>query len=323
MLKVANGLIAIVGGVGGVMLLFYILNMVVERLPGEWEGRLKPYVFIGPAIFVVVVFLIYPSIRTAIDSFFADDAFVGFGNYVALAQDPSVRGTLVNNLVWILFVPTFSVGFGLAIAVLADRLRPRWEKVSKSVIFLPMAISFVGASTIWKFVYEVRPPGRPQIGLLNGIITAIGFDPVSWLTTTAFNLNDIMLTVIVIWLQAGFAMVLLSAAIKGVPEETIEAARIDGATEVQIFWRVTIPQIRTTIAVVTTTIVILVLKVFDVVYVMTNGNFETEVIANRFIKEAFTFRQFGRAAAIVMVLMVVVIPVMISNIRRFRAEEAR
>jgi alpha-glucoside transport system permease protein len=325
MLKVINGLLAVIGGVGGVMLLFWSLNWVVEKLPPGWESRLKPYVFIGPAMLAVTIFIIYPGIRTVLLSFFSanSEEFVGVQNYAELAQDPNLRSALFNNFLWILFVPTVSVALGLVVAVLADRLSPRSEKIAKSVIFLPMAISFVGASTIWKFIYEWRPAGQPQIGVLNAIWTGLGGQPQTWLQISTVRVNTFLLMIILMWLQAGFAMVLLSAAIKGVPDETLEAARIDGATEVQIFWRVIVPQIASTIVVVLTTIVILVLKVFDIVYVMTGGNFNTDVVANRFITELFNFRQFGRAAAIVVALIIATIPIMIYNIRTFRAGESR
>lgn len=325
MVKIINGLIAIVAGVGGITVLFWLLNAIVERLPDKWEQRIKPYVFIGPAMFAVGVFLVYPGVRTIILSFFdaTSENFVGLRNYQELVGDPNLCSALFNNILWILFVPTLAVVIGLLVAVLADRLRPRWEKVTKSVIFLPMAISFVGASTIWGFVYAWRPPGTAQIGILNAVWTAFGGEPQTWLQISTARLNTFLLMVILIWLQAGFAMVLLSAAIKGVPDETLEAARIDGATEIQIFFRVIIPQIASTIVVVLTTIVILVLKVFDIVYVMTGGNYNTDVVANRFITELFNFRQFGRAAAIVVALIIATIPVMIYNIRTFRAGEAR
>ena len=324
MIQLLNALIAIIGGVIGIMALFWGANFLVERLPAGWEQRLKPYVFIGPALAVVSLFLVFPGIRTIILSFFGPDAseFVGFQNYTELIGEEEIRATLINNVLWLIVVPLFSVLFGLIVAVLADRLKPRWESVTKSLIFLPMAISFVGASTIWGFVYAFRSEGLGQIGILNAIITGLGFDPVAWLQTDTFRLNTFLLTVIMVWLQTGFAMVLLSAAIKNVPEDTIEAARIDGATEVQIFFRVVVPQILSTIFVVSTTILILVLKVFDIVYVLTAGNFQTDVIANRFINELFRFGNDGRASTLVVFLMIAVIPFMILNIRRFREEEA-
>lgn len=315
-------ILAIAVGVGGVMVLFWALNALVERLPETWEQRAKPYVFVGPAILVVGLFLLFPALDTLRNSFMdaRSEDYVGLTNYRFLVTDDAIASAIWNNVLWIIFVPTVSVIIGLAVAVLADKLRPRWENTSKSLIFLPMAISFVGASTIWGFMYTWRAPGTSQIGLLNAVWQALGGTPIPWLQNAA--LNDFALMFIMVWLQAGFAMVLLSAAIKNVPEDTLEAARIDGASESQIFWRVVLPQIKSTVVVVGTTILILVLKVFDIVYVMTNGNFGTEVIANRFISEIFTFRQFGRAAAIVVFLMVATIPVMIVNIRKFRAQEA-
>lgn len=323
-IKILNGLIAIIAGVGGALVLFWLLNAAVERLPKKWELRLKPYVFVGPALLIVTLFLIYPTVNTAYLSVRGNtgDEFVGLENFTRLFTEAEFQQTLINNILWVLVVPVMAVVIGLAVAVLADRLRPRWENVSKSVIFMPMAISFVGASTIWGFIYAVRPAGRPQVGILNAIVQGLGGEPVAWLQTQTFNFNDFLLMFIMIWLQAGFAMVLLSAAIKSVPDETIEAARIDGASEWQTFWRVVIPQIRSTIAVVFTTILILVMKVFDIVYVMTGGNFQTDVVGNRFFTELFNFRNQGTAAAIVMVLLIAVIPAMYFNIRRFREQEA-
>jgi alpha-glucoside transport system permease protein len=320
-----EGVIAVVVALGGTIVLFWALNKLVEQFPSRWEHRLRPYVFVGPALIIVGVIILYPALRTIYLSFFdaRSDNFVGMDNYVVLATDRDLRSALFNNLLWIVFVPTISVAIGLVVAVLADRLRPTPEKVTKSLIFMPMAISFVGASTIWGFIYVWRPEGQDQIGLLNAMWTAVGGSPQTWLQFSTLRTNSFLLMVILIWLQAGFAMVLMSAAIKNVPEDTIEAARIDGGNEIQIFFRVVIPQIRSTIMVVLTTIVILVLKVFDVVFVLTGGRFDTDLVAVRFIRELFTFREFGRAAAIVVVLMLATIPVMIYNIKQFREQEAR
>ena len=248
--QLTQAVLAITVGVGGVMLLFWALNALVERLPEKWEHRLKPYVFIGPALAVVGLFLVFPAVDTIRRSFMnaQSSEWVGLENYKYLVTNAAVRSAIWNNILWIIIVPAVSVAVGLAVAVLADKLTQRWENVSKSMIFLPMAISFVGAATIWGFIYTWRPPGTPQIGLLNAIWQGLGGKPIAWLQSPA--LNDFALMAIMIWLQAGFAMVLLSAAIKGVPTETIEAARIDGATETQIFWRVTVPQIKSTIVVV-------------------------------------------------------------------------
>ena len=324
MLKIANGVIAVLGGVAGAMLLFWLLNAAVERLPASWEHRLKPYVFSGPALAALTLFLVFPAVLTIRASFYDSNTinFVGLQNYTTMLAQSEVLSVFFNNFLWIVMVPTFSVLFGLAVAVLADRLTARWENISKSVIFLPMAISFIGAATIWNFVYAYRPAGRPQIGLLNAIWTAIGFEPVAWLQTPTLRLNTFLLTIVMIWMQAGFAMVLLSAAIKSVPEETIEAARIDGATETQTFFRVVVPQIKSTIFVVFTTITILVMKIFDIVFALTGGNYNTDVVTNRFYFELFRFFENGRAAVLVVVLMIAIIPLMVANIRRFREEEA-
>ena len=222
-----------------------------------------------------------------------------------------------NNLLWLVLVTGISVSLGLIIAVLVDKIS--YEPIVKSLIFLPMAISFVGASVIWRFIYAYRPLGDEQIGLLNAIIVSLGFEPVGWLVER--SVNNFALIIIMIWLYTGFAMVILSAAIKGIPQDIVEAARIDGANSWQIFWRITIPMIRSTILVVSTTIIILVLKIFDIVFVMTGGNNGTEVIASRMIKEMFNYRNFGRGSAIAIILLLLIIPVMISNIRRFQTQE--
>lgn len=305
------------------MALFFFLNMTVEGLPQRVESRLKPYIFVLPAVAFIGLFLIYPTVQTIVYSFADDEsqAWVGFQNYQDILGDPDFRETLFNNFLWILIVPAVTVTLGLLVAVLADKLSDSWEKTSKSVIFLPMAISFVGAATIWRFVYDSKV-GDTQIGLQNGIVTALGFDPVSWLQLDTFSVNDLLLMVILVWLQVGFSMVLLSAAIKSVPEETLEAARIDGASEVQTFFQVVVPQIRGTLITVFITVLILVMKVFDVVYVMTGGDFGTNVIGLEFFLQIFQFGNNGIAAAIVVLLMLAVIPVLIYQVRHFREEES-
>jgi len=324
MIRVINALLAIVGGVGGALLVFYVLNKLVEMLPQKWEERLKPYAFILPAVAAIGVFLIYPAVRTIILSFAnsTSTAWVGMKNYTDLLSSSDFRITLVNTLLWIAVVPAVVVALGLAIATLADRLGSQGEKLTKSSIFLPMAISGVGAATIWRFVYETRPAGETQIGLQNAIWTALGFDPVAWLQEDTLRLNTFLLMIILIWAQVGFSMVLLSAAVKGVPIDTIEAARIDGANERQIFFRVTVPQIWGTVITVFITVLITVLKAFDIVFVMTNGNFNTDIIAVRFFNELFRNGDNGRASAIVVMLMIAVLPVVIYQVRHFRAEEA-
>jgi alpha-glucoside transport system permease protein len=324
MIRLINALLAIVGGVGAALLLFWVLNKLVELLPLKWEERLKPWVFIGPAVAAIAFFLIYPAIRTVILSFAnaQSTAFIGTKNYTDLLSSSDFRQTLYNTLLWIAVVPAVTVALGLAVAVLADRLGPRSEKLSKSLIFLPMAISGVGQATIWRFIYEARPEGEAQIGVQNAVWTALGFDPVAWLQVDTARLNSFLLMVILIWAQVGFSMVLLSAAVKGVPVDTLEAARIDGANERQIFFRVIVPQIWATVITVFITVLIGVMKIFDVVYVMTNGNFNTDVIAVRFFNELFRNGNNGRAAAIVVMLMIAVLPVIVYQVRHFRAEEA-
>jgi len=324
MIRFINALLAIIGGVGVALLLYYVLNRLVEALPQKWEERLKPWVFAGVALAVIGLFLIYPAVRTFILSFAnaTTTAWVGLENYTDLLSSRDFQITLGNTLLWIAVVPAVTVALGLGVAVLADRLGPQSEKLSKSIIFLPLAISGVGAATIWRFLYEARPAGEPQIGLLNAIWTAFGFDPVAWLTVDTLRFNSFLLMVVVIWAQVGFSMVLLSAAVKGVPVDTLEAARIDGANERQIFFKVTVPQIWGTVITVFITVLITVLKAFDIVFVMTNGNFNTDIIAVRFFNELFRNGDNGKAAAIVVMLMIAVIPVVAYQVRHFRAEEA-
>ncbi len=323
-IKILNALIAIVGGVLGAMLLYWLLNQLAQRLPGKWEHRVKPYVFVGPAVLIIGFFLIYPALQTIHFSFAnrTSTGYVGFQNYTDLLTSSAFLQTLFNTLLWIVVVPAVVIGFGLLIAVMADRLGARGEKSVKSIIFLPMAISAVSAGTVWGFIYTLRPAGQEQIGVLNAIVTAFGGDPVPWLQIDTGKLNSFLLMIILIWTQTGFAMVLLSSAIKAVPEETLEAARLDGATEVQIFSRIIIPQIWATVITVFITVLITVMKVFDIVYVMTNGRFNTDVVARAFFGELFTNGNRGRAAAIVVLLMIAIIPIMVYQVRHFKKQEA-
>ena len=288
-------------------------------------GRLQPWLFIAPALLLVTFFLIYPSIHTTVLSFFGRpysaraEGFIGLENYNHFFTDKNMLTAFRNNALWVVILTTFTVSFGLIFAVLLDRVR--YEKVIKSIIFIPMAISMVGASVIWKFVYAFRPAGAAQVGLFNAIVTAFGGEPRGWLIERPW-INNLCLILVGIWIWTGFCMVILSAAYKSIPKELLEAARIDGATEWQVFWRVILPLLKPTVAVVTTTMVVFVLKIFDIVYVMTNGNFSTEVVANRMYKEMFSFFRYGRASAIAVILLLLIIPVMLFNIRRFREQEA-
>jgi alpha-glucoside transport system permease protein len=338
-------IIAIIWGVGGIAVLYWIFNWLVEMLPVDWTSRLQPFVFIGPAMAILAWYLAFPSLRTFWISLFGRDGpptlsltllfsspkeyfalfssnFQGISNYVAVFTDRLMREAFRNNIFfWIGIATPITVIMGLLVAILADR--SKFERVSKSLIFMPMAISFVGASVIWNFIYEVKPVGSPQIGLLNAIVVGLGGQPQAWPAYTAISpWNNLFLVVIVVWLQAGYAMVLFSAAIKGIPEEIIEAARVDGATEPQIFMRIMIPYIQGTIITVSTTVVIFTLKIFDVVWVMTGGQFGTDVIATQFYRQSFIARNAGYGSAIAIILLVAVIPVMVYNLRQFGEQEA-
>lgn len=320
-LKLLMAALAIGIGSGGMIALFYGANGLVERFTqGTRQQRLLPWVFLTPALLLLGAYLVIPTILTVYISLLdgRSQAFVGLTNYTTLLTTKGIGEAFRNNLFWLVGVTGVSVSLGLLIAVLADRVR--YEPVPKTLIFLPMAISFVGASVIWKFIYAFRPAGTDQIGLLNGVVTSLGFAPIGWLVER--SLNNFALIAIMIWLQTGFCMVLLSAAVKGIPQEMLEAARLDGANEVQIFWRMIVPTIRSTLLVVATTTILLVLKVFDIVYVMTAGNQGTEVLASLMFKEMFSFRHYGRGSAIAVILLLAVIPVMVVNIREFRSHDA-
>lgn len=312
--------VAIIWGVGGVAVLFLLSNWLTEQLPPRWTTALRPYVFIGPAMVILTWYLVLPTLRTFYFSFFNAQStkFVGLENYVFALTDSAMLESFRNNLIWLVVGTGLSVVFGLLIAILADR--SRFEVFAKSLIFLPMAISFVGAGVIWRFIYFYKPVGTDQIGLLNAIVVAFGGQPQAWLTVRPWN--TLFLVVIMIWLNTGYAMVLLSAALKGVPAELLEAGRIDGANEVQIFFGIIIPHIQGTIVTVATTILIACLKIFDIVFVMTNGNYGTEVMASQFYKQMFKFQNFGRGGAVAIILLIAVIPVMIYNLRQFREREA-
>jgi alpha-glucoside transport system permease protein len=323
-IKVVNALIAIIGGIGGAIIIFWILNKLAESLKGRWEDRVKPWMFAGPAILAIAVYLIYPAIVTVQYSFANEDstAYVGLSNYKDLLTDNSFLQVLFNNVLWIIIVPAMTVVLGLGVAVLADRLRPRGEKSAKTFIFLPMAISMVGAATIWRTVYDYQPEGAPQTGILNAILGFFNKPPVFWYGESTLHFNSLLLMIILIWTQVGYSMVLLSAAIKGVPEDTVEAGRIDGAGERRIFFSIIIPQIWPTVITVFITVLIGVMKVFDVVYVTTNGAYNTDVIARRFYDELYTQGNNGYASAIVVILIIAIIPVLIYQVRHFRSEEA-
>jgi len=322
--KLINTILTVVAGIGVALVLFWVLNKLAELLPGRWEHRLKPYFYILPAVAMICLYVLYPGIQTIEYSFANADstAFVGGQNYSKLLTSSGFQQTILTTFVWIIVAPLAAVVLGLLVATLVDRLSPRGEKSAKTIIFFPLAISAVGAGTVWRLVYAYSPPGQPQIGIQNAIVTAFGFDPVAWLTIRTFYLNTLLLIVMFLWLQVGFSMVLLSAAIKGVPTDTMEAGRVDGASERQIFRRIVVPQIMPTVVTVYVVVLIGVMKLFDVVYVMTNGNFNTNVMATEFYNQLSTNFNNGFAAAIVVMLMIAVIPVMIFQVIQFRRQEA-
>ncbi|MDR9390604.1 MAG: sugar ABC transporter permease [Trueperaceae bacterium] len=333
--QVLSALLAVVAAIGASVTYFYGSNWLLDRLvtdrrtaDGTYVSRQKtrdavrPWLFLAPALLVLGVYLVYPVVETLRLSFFgkSGDGFVGLANWTWAVGNDGVRTAVRNNVVWLLVVPSLSTVFGLLVATLADRVA--WGNVAKSLVFMPMAISFVGASVIWKFVYDYRGAGSEQIGILNALVVALGGEPQAWITVEPWN--NFLLMVILVWIQTGFAMVILSAALRGVPEETIEAARIDGASDVAVFFRIIIPQIFSTILVVWTTITIVVLKIFDIVAAMTNGQWGTEVLANAMYNWMFRGGgHFGRGSVIALMIMIAVIPIMAYNIRRFREEEAR
>ena len=317
--QLLGGVIAVIWGVGGVAALFTTANMLVESLSNKWRGRIQPYVFVGPAMFMLGWFLFLPALRTFYQSLFDANSthFVGLSNFLSVFTDRQMLEAFKNNLIWLVVGTGLCVVLGLLIAVLADR--SRFENIAKVLIFLPMAISFVGAGVIWRFMYAYSPPGEPQIGLLNAITTAFGGQPQSWVTQQPWN--NLFLIAVLVWIQTGFAMVIFSAALKGVPGELLEAARLDGASEIQSFFRVIVPYIQGTIITVSTTIAIFSLKIFDVVIVMTGGQYGTAVVATQFYREFFTNRNFGYGSAIAMVLFIAVLPVMYYNLRQLRKQE--
>lgn len=315
--------VALLVGVVGVFGAYWAMDTVVDWLPRNWAETVRPYVFIGPAVLLLGIFLVYPVINTLYLSLrnARSTDWVGLDNFHFVVTDASMLRSIRNSLGWIIIVPAVAVTIGLLFATLADRLR-RGEALAKSLIFLPMAISFVGAAVVWQFVYNFRPQGfGSNIGLLNAIWMWLGNEPVAWLAKKPWN--NLMLMMIMVWMQVGFAMVVLSAAIKSVPDEIKEAARIDGASEVQVFSKVVVPSIMPTIVVVTTYMVINALKVFDIVFVMGSPQAnETEVIAERMIHWYFLGSHGGRGAAIAVILFIAVIPVMLWNIKQFREQEA-
>ncbi|WP_127792373.1 carbohydrate ABC transporter permease [Agromyces sp. LHK192] len=308
-LQVVMGL-AIFAAVVGLLIFF------IDKAPKKGRDYWQLAGFLAPAMLFLIVGLVYPAIRTSLLAFQNNSGEWTFDNFVWMFTQPAAIRTLINTVIWVLFVPTLSTIIGLAYAVFIDK--SRGEKYYKVILFMPIAISFVGAGIIWRFVYEYKAPGRDQIGLLNGIVVAFGGEPVQWLQTDP--LNTFLLIVVMIWIQTGFAMVLLSAAIKGVPTEQLEAAELDGTNAWQRFINVTVPSIRGALVVVLTTISIATLKVFDIVRTMTAGNFNTSVVANEMYTQAFRASEVGRGSALALILFLLVLPIVVYNINVLRKQ---
>lgn len=328
-----QGLITIIVGVSGCVGYFYFSNQFLDKVlcppRGPNAGRninraniIRPWLFLAPAVFALGVYLAYPVVETLRLSLTervpgGGSRFVGLANYQQMLDEPKFWEALKNNILWLMIVPPMATIFGLLIAQLTDRIS--WGNIAKSLIFMPMAISFVGAAVIWKLVYDTRPIDQEQIGVLNALYLWFGGEaPQTWLTIPFWN--SFFLMAVLIWIQTGFAMVILSAALRGIPEETIEAAIIDGANPFQVFFKIKMPQISGTIVVVWTTITIVVLKVFDIVFAMTNGQWETQVLANYMYDKLFRANDWGVGSASAMIIMLLVTPILVWNVINARKE---
>jgi alpha-glucoside transport system permease protein len=311
----------IVGAPAASVAYISVAEGVVSRLDERRQRSVRPWLWAAPALIFVGVFLVYPMIATLVLSFEGvTGRWVGPANYRFVFGNPDVLAAFGNNFLWLVGFTGLTVAFGLLIAVLSDRVR--YGVAALAIVFLPMALSFTAAGVTWKFMYEYHPAGTPQIGTLNAALIALAhhFQPRAWLIWPP--LNTVLLVVVGVWIWTGFSAIVLSAAIKGVPGDLLDAARVDGARETRVLCQIVLPTIAPTIAVLATTMVITALKVFDVVYVMTNGNFGTEVIADRMYKEMFLFQQFGRAGALAIILLLATVPIMGAAVRRLWAEEA-
>ncbi|MBM2619819.1 sugar ABC transporter permease [Actinoplanes sp. LDG1-06] len=299
-----------------------VILFIAGRFGGKRGDKVVAYLYLLPAVLMLAVGLVYPGLRTIYQSFFdaAGNAFIGFDNYHTIFTDKDQLTVLRNTVFWVVVTPFVATAIGLVYAILVDK--SRFESFAKALIFLPMSISFVAAGVIWKFVYEYRPDqgNVKQIGLVNQVIVWLGGKPIQLLIESP--LNSFLLIIVMIWIQAGFAMTILSAAIKAIPDDIIEAARLDGVNAWSMFRKITLPSVQPTVVVVLTTIGIGTLKVFDIVRTMTGGNFDTSVVANEFYRQTFNADNQGLGAALAVLLFVLVIPIVIYNIRSLRRSEA-
>jgi alpha-glucoside transport system permease protein len=318
------GLVSIVIGIAASYGLYWLLNFLISMLPKRISSKANWLAFLTPAAVLVILVLIVPLLQTVIWSFMDDRVkhWVGFKNYIDLFTDKRFLGILLNNFLWVLVVPAITVAIGTAVATLTNQVGPTRERIFKSLIFMPMAISFVAAATIWSYFYSYVPPGRPEVGMLNALVKWIGFEAQPWLTMDQGRLNSFLLMAVVVWLQVGYSMVVISAAIKNVPEETIEAAQLDGASAWQVFAGVVLPQVWGTVMSVFVTVLILVMKVFDIVLSMTRGNFTTSVLAFEWYKQFFENSNIGPASAVVTVLVLLIGPLMYLQIKTVQQQEA-
>ena len=320
------GLVAVVIGIIVSYGLYWLLNLLVSLLPRKISSKATVWAFVTPAAVLLILVSVVPLIQTVIWSFMEirgkRSEFVGFQNYIDIFSDPNFLSILLNNLLWVLIVPAITVAIGTLVANLSNNVGPRREKIFKSLIFMPMAISFVAASTIWAYLYAYSAPGRPVIGLAQQIQLFLGVEePIPLIQVDDFRVNNFLLMAVVVWLQVGYSMVIISAAIKTVPEETIEAARIDGAGALQVFTRVILPQVWGSIMAVFVTVLILVMKIFDIVLAMTGGNYNTSVLAFEWYRVYFENTNTGQASAIVMVLIFLITPLVWLQIRTVRQQE--
>jgi len=317
--QIPTTFVAIVWGVSSVVLIFYSFNQIAGLFPAKIYNKIVPYIFIALAVIILGWYLFIPTIRSIALSFMdkTSTKFVGLDNYIYLFTDSSMVISIRNTFIWLVFGTGLSVFLGLTFAILVER--STIEKFAKTLIFMPMAISLVGAGVIFKFMYAYRPDGAEQIGLLNAVVVFMGGKPQNWLGSAP--LNNLFLIAIFVWLQTGFALVVLSAALKAVPEEMIEAARIDGASEFGIITKIVIPNIRGSIISVSTTIFLAALKCFDIVFSMTNGLYGTEVLASQQYKQMFKFLNYGRGSAIAVLILIAVSPVIYYNLKEFKKRE--
>jgi alpha-glucoside transport system permease protein len=297
-----------------------LVEATLRLVPERRRPRVRPWLWLGPALGLLAVFLVLPLLNTIILSLLDATSrnFVGLANFSDLLGNPAMQTAARNSVAWLVVLTTVTVGLGLLLAVLTDRVS--FERTAKAILFMPLAISFVAAGVIWKFMYDYRPPGSAQTGTFNAVVTGLGGTPQTWLVDSPTNTGALILATA--WMFTGFCLVILSAGLKGLPGELLEAARVDGATEWQVFRRIIVPLLGPTIAVVTTTMAITALKAFDMVYVMTNGNYDTDVIGTAMYKALFSTRDFGQASAIAVVLLVAVVPVIAWNLRVSRRQEA-